>query len=256
MNSCQWEVKQMRALPWNQRWESFAGNQKNRPSIFFYHVRISDRSEVPEEYYDLRKTLPRFYRFFEHLNKGQRPTTSVLANALEVVEKMSYAPVALPGAEKGSRLAYGPTKPEILERFPTKVGGEELARWFLDMLLPFTEKELRSESVLNIQCQETCLNASRRIEIYDAEIQPTAPPGLLATLGLPHGRCFQGRGIICAWRHAAMSNLGTVPQPLEQLLSGCLSGHEFLWFTFGVLQRQAYEGNWLQRPGRREEEER
>ena len=27
-----------RALPWNQRWESFAGNQKNRPSIFFYHV--------------------------------------------------------------------------------------------------------------------------------------------------------------------------------------------------------------------------
>ena len=23
-----------------------------------------------KEYYDLRKTLPRFYRFFEHLNKG------------------------------------------------------------------------------------------------------------------------------------------------------------------------------------------
>ena len=24
-----------------------------------------------EDYYDLRKTLPRFYRLFEHLNKGQ-----------------------------------------------------------------------------------------------------------------------------------------------------------------------------------------
>ncbi|CAE7598611.1 unnamed protein product, partial [Symbiodinium natans] len=60
--------------------------------------------------------------------------------------------------------------------------------------------------------------------------------------------------MICAWRHAAMSALGCVPQPLEQLLAGSLSGHEFLWFTFGVLQRQAYEGNWLQRPGRREDQ--
>ncbi|CAK9009081.1 unnamed protein product [Durusdinium trenchii] len=264
------------------------------------------------EYYDLRKTLPRFYRLFEHLNKGERPTPDIMANALDVVERMcsrdalekvidgfmrldgsfavevesgrvvlrrrllhlqirfngmrlfrSYAPVV--DDNKGSRLAYAPTTPEMIERFPQRVDGVELAKKYLLALLPLTEKEVQSASVMTIKCPERPREVVEQIvgipglkSILDnfdiaVDIQSNAPANLLSALGLPAGHCFRGRGWIWDWRHATMSHFGTKPQHLEHLLSRCLSGSEFLWFTLGVLQGKSYEGTWLQRPGQRED---
>jgi len=33
-------------------------------------MRLACEAADGEDYYDLKKTLPRFYRLFEHLNKG------------------------------------------------------------------------------------------------------------------------------------------------------------------------------------------
>lgn len=265
-----------------------------------------------EDYYDLKKTLPRFYRLFEHLNKGQRPTPSIMANALDVVERMckkdalekvidgfmrldgtfsvevesgrvvlrrrllhlriqfngmrlfrSYAPVV--EGDKASRLAYAATAPELIERFPQRVDGVELARKYLLALLPLSEKEVQSSNVMTINCPEKPREILEQIvgipglrSIVDnfditVDIQSTAPANLLSALGLPEGHGFRGRGVIWSWRHAAMSTFAAKAQPLEQLLSACLSGGEFLWFTLGVLQGLSYEGMWFQRPGGRED---
>lgn len=229
-----------------------------------------------EDYYDLKKTLPRFYRLFEHLNKGQRPTPSIMANALDVVERMckkdalekvidgfmrldgtfsvevesgrvvlrrrllhlriqfngmrlfrSYAPVV--EGDKASRLAYAATAPELIERFPQRVDGVELARKYLLALLPLSEKEVQSSNVMTINCPEKPREILEQIvgipglrSIVDnfditVDIQSTAPANLLSALGLPEGHGFRGRGVIWSWRHAAMSTFAAKAQPLEQL---------------------------------------